>query len=254
MIEVRKRESIYHKEGGSFSANWHFSFDEYDDPANLGFGTLRVFNDETLRPGAAWPMHAHRDVEAIIYVVAGTFEHRDSLGNDGVLPPGSVQRATLGRGMWHAEANHSPTEPLRFLQMWIVPRVQGLEPSVEQRTFAPHERANRLLPVVTPSGVGTVKVHQNASVFVAALDQEAMVGHDFLPGMGAYVFLIRGAVTLDGVPLAEGDAARVWGEDRLAIRASAPAELLLVEVEVEVEQPEGPAAGDEERQEAEETE
>ncbi len=132
MIQVRSKEEIYHKEGGWFAANWHFSFDEYYDPQNMGFGTLRVFNDDRLVPGAVWPMHPHRDIEGLTYVVEGTFEHSDSMGNGGVLAAGSVQRATLGSGMMHSEMNHSKTEPMRFIQMWIMPRERGLPPSVEQ--------------------------------------------------------------------------------------------------------------------------
>ncbi|HEY8489560.1 MAG TPA: pirin family protein, partial [Dehalococcoidia bacterium] len=152
MIDVRPRETIYHKEGGWFSANWHFSFDEYYDPANMGFGTLRVFNDDTLRPGVAWPMHPHRNIEGLTYVVEGTFQHSDSMGNGGVLPAGSVQRATLGSGMMHSEMNGSQTEPMRFIQMWIIPRERDLPPSVEQKVFTREDRTNRLLPVITPDG------------------------------------------------------------------------------------------------------
>ena len=116
MIQVRRGSEIYHKEGGWFSANWHFSFDEYHDPENMGWGTLRVFNDDRLVPGAVWPMHPHRDIEGLTYVVEGTFKHADSLGNGGVLPAGSVQRMTLGSGAYHSEQNGSQTEPIRFIQ------------------------------------------------------------------------------------------------------------------------------------------
>jgi len=126
MISFRRKDEIYHKEGGWFAANWHFSFDEYFDPQNMGFGTLRVFNDDRLVPGAVWPMHPHRDIEGLTYVVEGTFKHADSLGNGGVLPAGSVQRMTLGSGAYHSEQNGSQTEPIRFIQMWIMPRERGL--------------------------------------------------------------------------------------------------------------------------------
>jgi redox-sensitive bicupin YhaK (pirin superfamily) len=135
VIISRPRSSLHHVEGGWFRANWHFSFDTYNDPENTWFGDLRVFNDDTLVPGAVWPMHPHRDIEGITYVAEGMFEHADSQGNGGILPPGSVQRATLGSGMEHSEGNHSKTEPMRFIQMWIIPREHGLPPSVEQRSF-----------------------------------------------------------------------------------------------------------------------
>ncbi len=232
MIQVRHRDEIYHKEGGWFSANWHFSFDEYYDPQNMGFGTLRVFNDDTLRPGVAWPMHPHRDIEGLTYVVEGTFEHSDSKGNGGVLAAGSVQRATLGSGMMHSEMNHSKTEPMRFIQMWIMPRERGLTPSVEQKSFTLEERTNVLLPAVSPDGADGVgvSVHQDAWVYLSRLEEAKSVEHEFAPGFGAYLFLIEGEVSLKGVRLTSGDAARIRDEKRLAIEALQPSELIMVEV------------------------
>src|SRR5207244_8611727 len=122
-IVLRPRASLFHADGGWFSANWHFSFDQYWDEANMGIGDLRVFNDDRLVPGAAWPMHPHRDIEGLTYVVEGTFQHADSLKDADypVLPAGSVQRMSLGSGAWHSEQNASQTEPMRFIQMWMVP-------------------------------------------------------------------------------------------------------------------------------------
>ena len=180
MLILRPRESIHHTDGGWFSAYWHFSFDFYNDPENTWFGDLRVFNDDTLVPGAIWPMHPHRDIEGITYVADGMFEHADSRGNGGVLPPGSVQRATLGSGMEHSEGNHSQTEPMRFIQMWIIPARRGLEPSIEQREFPEASRRGRWLPVLVPAtGYGgpdaptnpeAVTVHQDAAVYATLLD------------------------------------------------------------------------------------
>ncbi len=231
MIQVRRKEEIYHKEGGWFAANWHFSFDEYYDAQNMGFGTLRVFNDDRLIPGAVWPMHPHRDVEGLTYVVEGTFEHRDSLGNGGVLPAGSVQRMTLGSGAWHSERNHSQTEPMRFIQMWIVPRQRGLPPSVEQTALTQDDRTNVLLPAIAPDG-GGVRVHQDAWVYVSWLEAGRSLRHAFAPAFGAYFFLIEGEVSLNGERLEAGEAARIWNEQRLAIEARQPAELIMVEVRV----------------------
>jgi hypothetical protein len=232
MIQVRRKGEIYHKEGGWFAANWHFSFDEYYDPENMGFGTLRVFNDDRLIPGAVWPMHPHRDIEGLTYVVEGTFKHADSLGNDGVLPAGSVQRMTLGSGAYHSEQNGSQTEPIRFIQMWIMPAERGLPPSVEQKVFTREDRTNVLLPVFTPDGSSGVRVHQDASVYVSRLEEGRSLEHEFAPGFGAYLFLIDGEAELNGETLAAGDAARVRDEGRLAIRAREPSELILVEVRV----------------------
>jgi len=232
MIQVRRKSEIYHKEGGWFSANWHFSFDEYHDPENMGFGTLRVFNDDRLVPGAVWPMHPHRDIEGLTYVVEGTFKHADSLGNDGVLPAGSVQRMTLGSGAYHSEQNGSQTEPIRFIQMWIMPRERGLPPSVEQKVFTREDRTNVLLPVITPDGSSGVSVHQDASVYVSRLEEGRSLEHEFKRGFGAYLFLIEGEAELNGERLTAGDAARIRDEERLAVRAGQPAELIMVEVEV----------------------
>lgn len=162
MITLRQAEDIYHVEGGWFSARWHFSFDHYHDPEFMGFGPLRVFNDDRLIPGAIWPMHPHRDIEGITYVVEGLFEHADSLGNNGHLLPGAVQRATLGSGMQHSERNGSTEKPMRFLQFWILPETPGLPPSLEQRQYTREDRTNRLLKVLDPEGADALKVHQDA--------------------------------------------------------------------------------------------
>src|SRR5438876_9277042 len=133
MIEVRKKEDIFHIDGDWFSGYWHFSFDQYFDPKNTNFGTLRVFNVDTLVPGGVWPMHPHRDIEVITYCVDGEFQHADNHGNGGVLYPGDVQHTTVGRGMEHSEINHSQEKPMTFIQVWIIPRTRGLPPSLEQR-------------------------------------------------------------------------------------------------------------------------
>jgi redox-sensitive bicupin YhaK (pirin superfamily) len=233
VIEIRPKETIYHKEGGWFSANWHFSFDEYYDPQNMGFGTLRVFNDDTLMPGAVWPLHPHRDIEGLTYVVEGTFKHEDSLGNDGVLPAGSVQRMTLGSGAYHSEQNGSQTSPLRFIQMWIIPDRRGLPPSVEQKVFTKEDRTNRLLEVIAPDGRnGAVKVHRDASVYVSRLEPGKTVALDLPRGQGLYFFVIEGEVEVNGARLSTGDAARIWDEPRVEITARALSELIAVRVEL----------------------
>lgn len=233
MIKVRHKDEIYHKEGGWFAANWHFSFDEYHDPANMGFGTMRVFNDDRLVPGAVWPMHPHRDVEGLTYVVEGTFKHADSLGNDGILPAGSVQRMTLGSGAYHSEQNGSQTEPMRFIQIWIMPRERGLPPGVEQKVFTRQERTNRLLLAIGPDRAeGSILVHQDASMYISRLEAGQAVEHAFRDGFGAYLFLIEGAASLNGLPVEAGEAAMIRDEERLAIQARQPSELIMVEVKV----------------------
>ena len=233
MLAVRTDEEIHRTEGGWFSARWHFSFADYVDPQQMGFGPLRVFNDDRLVPGAVWPLHPHRDIEGITWVVEGTFEHEDSMGNGGILPPGSLQRATLGSGMWHSEKNGSTTEPMRFLQFWILPDTANLPPSVDQRTFPPGERTNRLLRVAGPATDDPVRIHQDASVHVALLEPGAEVRHPIAPGRGAYSYRIRGAGAFDDTPAGTGAAARAWDQPELRVSASERSEIILVDVPLE---------------------
>ncbi len=247
MIQIRPAKTIYHTEGGWFSANWHFSFDQYRDPTNMGWGLLRVFNDDRLVPGAAWPMHPHRDIEGVTYVAEGMFEHADSRGNGGVLPPGSVQRATLGSGMMLSEMNQSKTEPMRFIQMWIIPARRGLEPSVEQRSYPESERRNRLRAILVPApGYGgpgapaadsAVTVHQDAAVYASMLDPGVAVRQRLRDGFPAYFFVVHGEATIASVPpgeggsVDEGGAAKIAEVPELTITGGPNgAEILLVEV------------------------
>jgi redox-sensitive bicupin YhaK (pirin superfamily) len=236
MITVRRDRDIYDIDGGWFRARWHFSFDQYRDPENDSFGAMRVFNDDRLRPGAVWPLHPHRDVEGLTYVVEGTFGHKDNVGGAfGPLPAGSVQRMTLGSGALHSELNASETEPMRFIQIWILPDTGDLAPGVEQRVFTKEDRTNRLLQVIGPDGGETVKVHQDASVHVASLAPGTEVVHPIGPGRGVYGYLIEGAASLGGEVLATGDAVKVTDEPKLAVRAAQPSELILVDVPMQFE-------------------
>jgi len=236
MIIVRRDRDIYDTDGGWFRARWHFSFDRYRDPENDSFGAMRVFNDDRLIPGAVWPLHPHRDVEGLTYVVEGSFGHQDNVdGPFGPLPAGSVQRMTLGSGALHSELNASQTEPMRFIQIWILPDTPGLPPGVEQRAFSTEDRTNRLLKVIGPEGGEVVKVHQDASVLVGRLEAGSAVSHPIGPGRGVYGYLIGGAATFGGEELATGDAVKVTDESELAIRAADPSEVILVDVPMEFE-------------------
>jgi len=229
-VQIRRDDQIHREEGGWFHARWHFSFDHYRDPQQMGFGPLRVFNDDRLEPGAVWPLHPHRDIEGITYVVEGTFEHADSLGNGGQLPPGSIQRATLGSGMWHSERNGSATEPMRFLQFWILPDTANLEPSVQQQSFTEEERRNRLLRVAGPMRDDPVLIHQDASVHVGLIDPEVEVTHALDEARGAYVYLIRGAGSFNDDAVDTGAAARIFDQPTFRFRATQPSELILVDL------------------------
>ncbi len=231
MLTIRRDSEIVDTNGGWFRARWHFSFDQYRDPENDGFGAMRVFNDDRLIPGAVWPLHPHRDVEGLTYVVEGLFGHEDNVGGAfGPLPAGSVQRMTLGSGALHSELNASQTEPMRFIQIWILPDTAGLTPEVEQRVFTKEDRTNRLLRVIGPEGGEVVKVHQDASVHVASLEAGTEVAHAIGEGRGAYAYLSDGQATFDGEPVATGDAAKVTDQPELRIRAVAQSELILVDV------------------------
>ena len=236
MLKVRRDSEIHATEGGWFKARWHFSFDTYRDPDNDGFGAMRVFNDDRLVPGAVWPLHPHRDVEGLTYVVEGLFGHEDNVGGPfGPLPAGSVQRMTLGSGALHSERNASPTEPMRFIQIWILPDTAGLPPAVEQRIFTTADRTNRLLKVIGPEGTDVVRVHQDASVHVARLEPGVEVTHRLGAGRGAYVYLIDGAARFDGHDVTTGDAAKVADQNGVTIAATGLSELILIDVPMDFE-------------------
>jgi redox-sensitive bicupin YhaK (pirin superfamily) len=234
MLTIRRDKEIHREEGGWFEARWHFSFDHYRDPDNDGFGAMRVFNDDRLVPGAIWPLHPHKDVEGLTYVVEGSFRHEDSVGGaPGPLPAGSVQRMTLGSGALHSEQNASADEPMRFIQIWVLPDTADLPPEVEQKVFTRDDRAGRLLQVMGPEGGEVVRIHQDARVYVAALAPGEAVEHRLGQGRGAYVYLIDGRARFDGVAVATGDAAKVTDQPALTVAADDASELILVDVPLE---------------------
>jgi len=230
MLQVRRDREIHREDGGWFQARWHFSFDRYRDPEQMGVGPLRVFNHDRLAPGAIWPMHPHADIEGITYVWKGVFRHADNLGNDGILQPGGVQLMTLGSGALHSEQNASKTEPMEFLQLWILPDTADLTPSVQQRQFLKAQRTDTLLQVVGAAGDDLVTVHQDAAVFVAALNAGKEVTHRFGSKRAGYLYLIEGAVALGGDRLSTGDTAKILDQPELPVRAEAASELILVDV------------------------
>jgi hypothetical protein len=232
-ITIRRDDQISDVDGDWFRARWHYSFDSYHDPEYMGFGTLRVFNDDRLVPGAIWPMHPHRDIEGLTYVVDGSFRHQDDVGGaPGPLPAGSVQRMTLGRGAWHSEQNASETEPMRFIQMWIMPSERGLEPGVEQKVFTAEDRTDRLLRVISGDGGDAVLVHQDAHVFVSRLTPGVSVTHELGAGRGVYLYVIEGDAAVDGERMETGDAAQIRDVASVTIEAAATSELILVDVDL----------------------
>ncbi len=236
MLTIRRADEIYEREGGWFNARWHFSFDSYRDPENDGIGPLRVFNDDRLVAGAVWPMHPHRDVEGLTYVVEGLFGHEDSVGGDfGPLPAGSVQRMTLGRGALHSEQNASPTEPMRFIQIWILPTRAGLTPGVEQKVLSTEDRTNRLLRAFSGSGRGAVEVHGDVEGFISRLEAGRQASHEFDRGRAGYLYVIDGGLVINGEELTVGDAVKIFDEPSIELEALGDTELILLDVPVDYE-------------------
>ena len=230
-IKIRRDDQISDVDGGWFRARWHYSFDSYRDPEYVSFGSLRVFNDDRLVPGAIWPMHPHLDIEGLTYVVEGSFRHEDDVGGPpGPLPAGSVQRMTLGSGALHSEQNANETESMRFIQMWIMPAEQNLRPEVEQRVFTTEDRTDTLLRVISGDGGEAVLVHQDAHVFVSRLSEGHSVKHDLPTGRGVYLYVIEGHVSANGERMETGAAAQIRDEPSVTVEAVADSELILVDV------------------------
>ncbi len=237
-IVVRKSENIYRSHGsienGTFLGRWHFSFDQYRDPQFMHFGTLRVFNDDTLSPGAVWPLHPHHDIEVVTYCAEGEFRHADERGQGGILKKGWVQHTTVGSGMWHSEINNRPDEPMRFIQMWFAPRAHGLTPSVEQKAVDKKERTNRLLPLVSNDDPSSLRIAADAKVYSCFLQKGKTVTHSFKEVYGGYLYLVEGGpLSATGQTLHPLDAALIRQEPELFLQARDNTELLLVVVPLE---------------------
>ncbi|MDP8931041.1 MAG: pirin family protein [Actinomycetota bacterium] len=231
MIELRRDKEIHHESGGWYEARWHFSFSGYLDPENMGVGALRVFNDDRLVPGAEWPMHRHRDVESNTYVVEGTFAHRDSLGNDGRLQPGAAQVMRFSsEGAMHSELNGSDDEPMRFIQFWILPSEPAAESSVQQRQYTIEDRTDRWLQIMGPRGEDGLDLIQDARALVSRLSEGKTLSRDFSEGRGGYLYVIEGGLRMGDDVLQSGDAAKIYGPERLEVVGEEAAELIAIEV------------------------
>ena len=231
MIRFRDRMGRGETRTGWLESRHSFSFARYHDPAQMGFRTLRVINEDRVIPGAGFPAHGHRDMEIVTYVLEGALQHRDSLGNGTVIRPGEVQRMSAGTGIVHSEFNPSPAEPVHFLQIWILPDRVGLPPSYEQKAVPAAERAGRLLRVAGPEPqAGAVTLHQDARLLLAALAAGEQVVHALAPGRGAWLQVARGIVALDGSEMRAGDGAAIEGQPSLAVAAATDAEVLLFDL------------------------
>ena len=231
MLTVRKAEERGHASHGWLDSYHTFSFADYYDPREMGYGPLRVINDDTVQPGQGFGTHGHRDMEIITYVLEGALEHKDSMGNGSVIRPGSVQRMSAGTGVRHSEFNPSREEGVHFLQIWIEPKVAGVKPGYEERKFGAAEKKGRLRLIASPDGrEGSVTIHQDALVYAALLDGQDAVSHRLAPGRRAYVHVARGAVTVNGIELKVGDGVKINGENELRFSGAKDAELLLFDL------------------------
>ncbi len=212
--------------------SWHsFSFAGYYDPAHMGWGNLRVINEDWIAPGKGFGMHGHRDMEIITYVLAGDLAHQDSMGNAASILPSEVQRMSAGTGVQHSEFNHAVGETTHLLQIWIEPDQRGVTPSYEQKTFTDADKRGRLCLLASPDGAqGSVRIHARARLFAGLLDsgQTATLAID--AGRKAYVHLVRGQLTVNGLPLAGGDAALLDDERSIALTDAHDAEVLLFDL------------------------
>lgn len=231
MLTIRYAQERGHAAWGWLDS-WHtFSFGDYHDPAYMGFRALRVINDDRIAPGGGFPNHPHRDMEIITYVVEGALAHQDSLGNGSVIRPGEVQRMSAGTGIVHSEFNHSGTEPVRLLQIWILPEQKGIEPGYEQKQFPASDRQGQLRVVASPDGHdGSVVIHQDAKVYAALLGPGDRAIHALAPGRYAWVQMVRGSARIQGNLLTEGDGAAMSEEQAVLIEGVEAAELLLFDL------------------------
>ena len=244
MIKTIRADERYHAETDWLNTHWHFSFDHYHDPENMNFGPLRVFNDDVVAPAGGFPFHSHREMEIVTYIIDGALEHRDNMGNIGVIRPGEIQRMSAGTGVVHSEYNPSKKEPVHFLQLWIMPGVKHLQPSWEQKSFSLAERSGKLLPIAVPAGSngssatasakGAVQIHQDAKIFTSLLGPGQSTRHQIGEGRRAYIFVIGGNLKLNGETLSAGDQARVTSERELQLAAApesaAAADFLLLDL------------------------
>jgi quercetin 2,3-dioxygenase len=231
MISLRRASERGHANHGWLDSFHSFSFADYYDPEEMGYGALRVINEDRVQPGTGFGMHGHRDMEIITYLLAGRLEHKDSMGNGSIIVPGDVQRMSAGKGVLHSEFNPSREEPVHLLQIWIEPNVKGIAPSYEQRHVASGEKRGALRLIASPEGrEGSVAIHQDAKVYAALLDGTDAVAQPLGRGRRAYVHAARGSVRVNGRALQAGDAAKISDETTVALDAAIDAEVLFFDL------------------------
>jgi len=229
-MNIRRSDERGHANYGWLDTNHTFSFANYYDPDHMGFRAVRVINDDRVIGGQGFGTHPHRDMEIISYVVEGALEHKDSMGNGSIIRPGDVQRMRAGTGVTHSEYNHSPTETVRFLQIWVLPDENGLTPGYEQKFFG-DERRGKLRLVASPDGAdGSVQIHQDVSMYASLLRDGEKVTHQLAQGRHAWLQIVRGNVMVDGVELGEGDGASFSNTGAITIESKGDSELIVFDL------------------------
>jgi hypothetical protein len=231
VIEIRRAGERGHARHGWLESYHSFSFADYYDPAHMGYGALRVINEDRIQPGTGFGTHGHRDMEIISYVLEGALGHKDSMGTGSTIVPGDVQRMSAGRGVQHSEQNHNKAGATHFLQIWIEPNVRGIAPGYEQKHFDAASKRGRLRLVASPDGAGgSVTIHQDARIYAGLFDGAERAALPLAPGRRAYLHLVRGTLTVNGTPLAAGDALKMSGVAELVLEKGADAEALLFDL------------------------
>jgi len=229
MINIRPANERGRADFGWLDSRHTFSFGDYRDPAHMGFGPLRVINEDRVQPGQGFGTHGHRDMEILSYVLEGALEHKDSIGTGSVIRPGDVQIMSAGTGIRHSEFNASSTEPVHFLQIWVIPDREGIAPRYDQKRFSDARKRGRLLLVGSSDGRdGSVVIHQDVEIMAAILAASEGVSHSLRPGRRAWLQIVRGAVDANGQRLATGDGAAIEDEAALEIAGTANSNELLL--------------------------
>ncbi|MFZ6647988.1 pirin family protein [Undibacterium sp. TJN25] len=233
MITIRKSQERGHAEHGWLKSYHSFSFADYHDPTHMGFGPLRVINEDWIDPGMGFGTHGHRDMEIITYVLEGEIAHKDSMGNGSVIRPGDVQRMSAGTGVMHSEFNASEKNPAHLLQIWIMPDQGGIPPGYEEKNFSREDKIGRLRLVASPDAEdGAVKIHQDARLYVGLFDGDQQASLALQKNRLAYVHLARGELTVNGIALQTGDALKLKSEELLSMEQGRQAEVLVFDLPV----------------------
>jgi redox-sensitive bicupin YhaK (pirin superfamily) len=231
MIELRRAEERGHANLGWLDSYHSFSFADYHDPEHMGFGALRVINEDRVTAGSGFGTHGHRDMEIITYVLDGELAHKDSMGNGSVIRPGDVQRMSAGTGVMHSEYNHAKDRETHLLQIWIEPDQRGIAPGYEEKRFEAAEKRGRLRLIGSADGRdGSVRIHQNTALYAGLFNAEESAVLPLAAGHRAYLHVARGAITVNGMALKAGDAAKFSDEARIELKDGREAEVLLFDL------------------------